>query len=211
MPLVYISSFRCGCRHRQQCRCCVTCLFAFLFSPFDCIFLQKLFCTNNFMLLYFCYYTYFQEGVAEVFFFCCNATTNNEKRSCLWKLLWTLEREMRISCNFNIELCYITVRLPTNNLINSISILNCILRQSFYIWNIMTNYFEYKFYFVLSRIICLYTCISFQFKVCSILTLKNSRVANKTIYVVNFLPIKLSIGEKYFFAQCHIKLYTTRL
>ena len=112
MPLVYISSFRCGCCHRQQCRCCVTCLFAFLFSPFDCIFLQKLFCTNNFMLLYFCYYTYFQEGVAEVFFFCCNATTNNEKRSCLWKLLWTLEREMRISCNFNIELCYITVRLP---------------------------------------------------------------------------------------------------
>ena len=119
MPLVYISSFRCGCRHRQQCRCCVTCLFAFLFSPFDCIFLQKLFCTNNFMLLYFCYYTYFQEGVAEVFFFCCNATTNNEKRSCLWKLLWTLEREMRISCNFNIEVCYITVRLPKNNLINS--------------------------------------------------------------------------------------------
>ena len=54
--------------------------FAFLFSPFDCIFLQKLLRTNNFMLLYFCYYTFFQEGVAEVsIFFYCNATTNNNK------------------------------------------------------------------------------------------------------------------------------------
>ena len=38
--------------------------FCFSFSPFDCIFLQKLFSTNNFMLLYFVI-THFFEKVLQ--------------------------------------------------------------------------------------------------------------------------------------------------